>query len=99
MKMKSKKVTFLIVDHWENTMHMIERWLDVAIEHEVEGDSFYAHQHKADEIVEEIKTNSSVIERLRLAPAGYEVDVSLHVILMAYKDSVVRIELIDRRTE
>lgn len=99
LKMRPKKVTFLLFDHWLNAMHMIERWLDVAVEHEVEGDRFYAHQYEVDAAVEAIKNDPTLIEKLKLAPKGFEVDASLHDVLMAWKDSVVRVKQIEERDQ
>tara|TARA_Y100001951_G_scaffold101544_1_gene106609 strand:+ start:108 stop:428 length:321 start_codon:yes stop_codon:yes gene_type:complete len=103
MKIRGKKVAFQIIDHWTNTMHMIERPLNVSMKVEEKGVSFYAYQHKVDEVVEEIKTNPNVIERFNLippfdiGPPPPEVDVSLLCILIAWHDRVVGVEPVERR--
>tara|TARA_R100000808_G_scaffold19513_1_gene42332 strand:+ start:1369 stop:1695 length:327 start_codon:yes stop_codon:yes gene_type:complete len=103
MKMKNRKVTLLFFDHWTGAVHYVERWLEVGVEHEMERDRFYAYQHDADRVFEEIKTNPVVIERCRLVPTDYgeepalKVDASLHDILIAHNGSIAQVNLVDRR--
>ena len=52
-----------------------------------------------DAAVEAIKNDPTLIEKLKLAPKGFEVDASLHDVLMAWKDSVVRVKQIEERDQ
>ena len=98
LTMKCKKVTFMFLDHWSTSTFMVERRLNIAVDHsKKDKDYFYAHQCDVDGIIGEIKTNNALIKKFNLDPDEYGLDISLHTILMPWKDSIVKVEPVEER--
>ena len=50
--MKSKKVLFVLQDHWNDVIHYVERKLDVSMEVTPRGILFTADEEEADSVLE-----------------------------------------------
>ena len=95
--MKSKKVSFVLQDHWNDVIHYVERKLDVSMEVTPRGILFTADEEEADSVLEEITTNSNLSERLNLKHSleqNLDVDVSLVSVLIASNSSIKKVELV-----
>ena len=95
--MKTKKVLFVLQDHWNDVLHYVERKLDVSMESTSRGILFTADEEEADIVLEEIKTDSNLSERLNLKHSfdeSLDVDISLVDVLIASNSSIKKVELI-----
>ena len=99
MKSKSKKVTFVIQDHWSGAVHYVERRLDVSQELKPEGVSFSANQEAAYDVFEEMKHDYGLARKLKLQPLSsnglffLDVDISLISVLIASRGSIRPVQL------
>jgi len=94
-KAKSKKVLFLINSHEHNTLHYVERMLDVSMTIRAEGISFSAEEEDVYRVFRQIETDPQMAEKLKLEPT-YEIgvwtiDISLIDLLVAYDGSIRRV--------
>ncbi len=97
MKAKSKKVTFVIQDHWSGAVHYVERRLDVSQEIKPEGVSFSANEEAAHDVFEEMKDDTNLVKKLNLTPLESSdlslVDISLISVLIASSGSIRPVRL------
>ena len=99
MKSKSKKVTFVIQDHWSGAVHYVERRLDVSQELKPEGVSFSANEEAAHDVLEEMKDDHGLARKLKLQPLSSNglfflaVDISLISVLIASSGSIRPVQL------
>ena len=94
-KAKSKKVLFLINNNGLNTLHYVERMLDVSMTISAEGISFNAEEEDVYYVFTQIETDPQLAKKLKLEPTyelgRWSVDVSLIDILVAYDGSIRRV--------
>ena len=97
MKSKSKKVTFVVQDHWSGRVLYIERRLDVSQELKAEGVSFSANEEAAHDVFEDMKDDTNLVKKLNLTPLESSdlslVDISLISVLIASSGSIRPVQL------
>ena len=94
-KARSKKVLFLINSNEYNTLHYVERMLDVSMIIRAEGISFSAEEEDVYRVFRKIETDAQMFEKLKLEPT-YEIgvwtiDISLIDILVSYDEGIRRV--------
>ena len=98
-KAKPKKALFLINNNEVNTLHYVERILDVSMTISAEGISFNATEDDVYFVLTEIETNPRIAERLKLKPLEYNnlgvIDISLIDILVAYDGGIKKVNFND----
>lgn len=86
-KAKSKKVLFLINSNEYNTLHYVERMLDLSMTIRAEGISFSAEEEDVYRVFRQIETDPQMAKKLKLEPTYelgvWSVDISLIDILVA----------------
>jgi len=94
-KARSKKVLFLLNSNEYNTLHYVERMLDVSMIIRAEGISFSAEEEDVYRVFRKIETDAQMFEKLKLEPT-YEIgvwtiDISLIDILVSYDEGIRRV--------
>ena len=98
-KAKPKKALFLINNNEVNTLHYVERMLDVSMTISAEGISFSTIEDDVYYVFTEIETDPQIAEKLKLKPVEHNdlgvIDISLIDILVAYDGGIKKVNFND----